>query len=165
VPGLRFVYLLGLVVWLGGVLVLGSVVAPALFESLSARVPSDGRVLAGAAFGAVLARFHVAAYACGVLMTLTLVLMALLGPRPRPFAPRLAVIVLMLGITTAIAFPIGQRLDALQGAVPGEMATLPEDDARKIAFARLHRTASGLLAVNVFAGLMLLFWEVRERRW
>jgi hypothetical protein len=164
VPGLRFVYLLALVVWLGGLLVLAGIAAPVVFDVLQARMPAEGRVLAGAVFGAVLSRFHLVSYACGVVMIAALLVIALIGPRPRPFAPRLALVGVMLGITAAIAIPIGWRIQSLQAAVTGPISSLPATDPRRTSFERLHGFSSILAAVNVLCGLTLVFWEARERR-
>jgi hypothetical protein len=163
VPGLRFVYLLALVVWLGGLLVLGSVAAPVVFAVLQSLAPDQGRVLAGAVFGAALSRFHLVSFACGGVMIVALVAMALLGPRPRPFAPRLAIVVGMLGVTAAVAVPIGSRILAVQRSVHGPIAALPLDDPRRTTFDRLHGWSNALLGANVLAGLLLLFWDARER--
>src|SRR5829696_6502144 len=93
---LRYVYVLALVIWLGGMVVLGAIVAPATFQLLQASAPSIGRGLAGDLFGQILARFHYVAYACGGIMLVSMMAMGLLGPRPRAFAVRLAVILVML---------------------------------------------------------------------
>jgi hypothetical protein len=164
VPGLRFIYLLALVVWLGGLIALAGVTAPAVFDTLQARLPAEGRVLAGAVFATILQRFHLISAACGALMAGTVFTMALIGPRPRPYAPRLALIGLMLGITAAVAVPITWRLESLQAAVRGPMSTLPEGDARRLSFERLHGLSGMLVGVQVVCGLTLLFWEARERR-
>lgn len=163
-PGLRFTYLLALVAWLGGLFVLGGIAAPVVFDVLQARLPADGRILAGAVFGELLARFHLVSYACGAAMVVTLVVMALIGPRPRPFAPRLAVIAMMIGVTVGVAVPIGHRIRDLQAGVNGPIAALPSSDGRKVTFGRLHGLSNALLTLNALGGLMLLFWEVRERR-
>src|SRR5205085_12245906 len=47
---LRYVYVLALVVWLGGMLILGALVAPTTFEILQANGGSQGRELAGVLF-------------------------------------------------------------------------------------------------------------------
>lgn len=164
VPGLRFAYLLALAVWLGGLIVLAAVAAPSVFEILQARIPLEGRPLAGAVFGAVLTRFHVLAYGCGVIMLVALVVMALIGPRPRPFAPRLTLIGAMLVVTIVVAIPITDRIEALQAAVPGAIADLPSADARRTTFERLHGLSSLLLSANALSGLLLVFWEAREKR-
>src|SRR4051812_33349834 len=95
---LRYVYLLALVVWLGGMVVLGAVVAPTTFQVLQAAAPATGRALAGELFGVTLARFHYLAYGAGGVLFITLALMAILGPRPAGFAIRLGIIVVMLGV-------------------------------------------------------------------
>ena len=77
---LRYVYVLALVVWLGGMVVLGAIVAPATFQVLQASAPSIGRALAGDLFGQILARFHYVAYACGGVLLVTLVAMAAARP-------------------------------------------------------------------------------------
>ncbi len=163
-PGLRFAYLLALAVWLGGLIVLAGVAAPTVFEILQARVPGNGSVLAGAVFGAVLARFFLVSFACGLLMGGGLILMALIGPRPRPYAWRLGLIAVMLGLTAIVAFPIGWHIQALQAAVDGSMSALPSNDSRRTNFEQLHGLSSLLLSINAVCGLTLLFWEVRERR-
>src|SRR5688572_3891612 len=93
---LRYVYILALVVWLGGMVVLGAVVAPATFQVLQASVPATGRELGGAVFTAILERFHYIAYVCGTLLLLTLAAMALLGPRPSGLAVRAALVAALL---------------------------------------------------------------------
>jgi hypothetical protein len=164
VPGLRFVYLLALVVWLGGLIVLAGIAAPAVFDVLQSRVPTDGRVLAGAVFGAILSRFFLVSFVCGALMASTLIGMALIGPRPRPYAPRLAVIGFMLGVTALVAYPITWQLEALQAAVSGSIDSLPTGDSRRASFERTHGLSSLLLSLEIVGGLTLLFWDVRERR-
>ena len=62
---LRLVYVLALAVWLGGMAILGAVVAPTIFQTLQTADPEGGRAMAGLAFGAMLARFHYVAYGCG----------------------------------------------------------------------------------------------------
>src|SRR5262249_57296914 len=78
----RYVALLALVVWLGGMVMLGAVVAPSTFRVLQAADPAAGRVLAGALFGEILRLFHLLAYACGALIILALVVMKFVGPPP-----------------------------------------------------------------------------------
>src|SRR5262245_56119175 len=53
VLALRYVYILALATWLGGMVVLGAVVAPATFQVLQASAPAGGRLLGGAVFGAI----------------------------------------------------------------------------------------------------------------
>ena len=73
---LRYVYVFALVVWLGGMIVLGALVAPTTFQILQATEPTTGRELAGEVFGATIARFHYVAYAAGGLLLVSLTAMA-----------------------------------------------------------------------------------------
>ena len=93
---LRYVYVLALVVWLGGMLILGAIVAPTTFEVLQASAGEHGRELAGAVFGSMLARFHYVAYGAGALLLLTLTAMSVLGPRPARGGVRAAIIAVMV---------------------------------------------------------------------
>ena len=60
---LRYLYILALVVWLGGMVVAGGVVAPSIFGVLEEWNPVEGRVLAGRVFGEVLQRLYWLGYA------------------------------------------------------------------------------------------------------
>ena len=111
---LRYVYVLALVVWLGGMLILGALVAPTTFQVLEQIMPSTGRALAGHVFGTMIARFHYVAYAAGAVLLLTLATMAVLGPRPPSFAIRCVIIVIMLAVAGYSGFVVLRSIDAIQ---------------------------------------------------
>ena len=166
---LRYAYVLALTLWLGGMIALGAVVAPALFSTLQTADPQSGRALAGAAFGAILSRFHYLAYAAGALLVITLTAMAILGPRPRSFAARSAIAALMLGVALYSGFVVLGEIDGIQREVaataPHALAlpsTLPANDARRIRFDDLHQFSTRLMAFNIVGALVLLVWEARE---
>lgn len=159
---LRYVYVLALVVWLGGMVVLGAVVAPATFQVLQASDPVDGRALAGELFGVTIARFHYVAYTAGAALLLSLAAMAVLGPRPRQFAVRSAIIAAMLAIALYSGLVVLNRIDALQQEVGTLSSRLPATDARRIEFDGLHQLSTRLMMLNMAAALMLLYWEARE---
>jgi hypothetical protein len=151
------------VIWLGGLITLGAVAAPLIFEILQARVPDAGRVLAGTVFGTVLGRFHLVSGACGLVMLLSLVVMALIGPRPRPYGGRLAIITVMLLCTAAMAWPVARGIARIQqeaGNMP--VASLPAADPRRVTLKRLHDFASALMLANAAGGLLLVLWESRR---
>jgi uncharacterized membrane protein len=159
---LRYVYLLALVVWLGGMIVLGALVAPATFQVLQASAPATGRALAGELFGVVLARFHYLAYGAGALLLITMAAMALLGPRPRAFAARCAIAATMLGVALYSGIVVLGQIDAIQREVGVLPSTLPAADARRIRFDELHTLSTRLMMVNIVAALVLLYWEAGE---
>jgi uncharacterized membrane protein len=163
VLALRYVYVLALAIWLGGMVVLGAVVAPATFQALQASEPAAGRLLGGAVFGAILSRFHYVAYGAGILALTTLTAMALLGPRPRGFAVRSSIVGLMLVVALYSGFAVLREVDAVQQEVGGLPSSLPAGDARRVRFDELHQRSTQLMMVNIVGALILLFWEARER--
>jgi uncharacterized membrane protein len=162
VLALRYVYVLALAIWLGGMVILGAVVAPTTFQVLQASEPATGRFLGGVVFGAVLARFHVVAYGAGALALLALMAMALLGPRPRSFAVRSAIVALMLLIALYSGFVVLREIDAIQQEIGRLPSSLPAHDARRIRFDELHQLSTHLMVVNIIGALALLYWEARE---
>jgi len=160
---LRYVYLLALVVWLGGMVVLGAIVAPATFQVLESIEPITGRALAGDVFGVTIARFHYVAYAAGGLMLLAMAGMALLGPRPAGSGVRGALVACMLAVALYSGFVVLASIDAIQKAAGGLPSRLPEGDYRRVEFDRLHVLSTRLMMLNMAGALVLLFWEAREK--
>lgn len=159
---IRYLALVALVVWVGGMVILGLLVAPQTFRVLQAANPADGRILAGALFGAILRQFHLVAYACGAVLFVCLFVMKFLGPPPHAFVARVAIVVLMLGLTLYSGVPVTQELARVQSQVPGPISQLSKEDPRRVQFDRLHRTSTMLMTMNMGLGLVLLFWYVRE---
>ena len=159
---LRYAYVLALVVWLGGMLALGAIVAPATFQVLQVSAPDIGRALAGDLFGQILARFHYVAYACGGVMLISLAVIAILGPRPRAFAVRLAVIATMLLIALYSGVIVLRTIDAIQLEIGRLPSLLPPGDARRIRFDELHQLSTRLMMANILGALALLYWEARD---
>jgi hypothetical protein len=175
-PLLRFAYVLALTLWLGSMITLGGLVAPALFSTLTALDPESGRALAGQAFGTILSRFHYAAYGTGIVMLVSLAAMALLGPRPRSLAIRLGIVALMLLITAYSGFVVLREVDGIQREMTALASTasdhktrvsplpssLPSGDPRRQRFEQLQVLSTRLMMFNVGAALVLLAWEARE---
>ena len=159
---LRYLCILALVVWLGGMLVAGVVVAPSIFGVLQTWNDTQGRVLAGQVFGEVLQRIYWLGYAMGGVMFVTLTLHRLLGARPLRYGVRAAILAIMLGLTLAADYYVGPQVAAIQADVKGPVSSLAETDPRKIEFDRLHGLANILLSLTVLGGLVLLTWEARE---
>lgn len=131
---MRYTYVLALVVWLGGMLVLDALVAPVALQVLEAANPSGGRDLAGTLVGALQSRFHYVAYACGGALVVSLALMRIVGPKPQAFAVRVLITAAMLGATVYTGL-----------MAPG------------------RTVAARLMMANIGGALVLLSWEARER--
>src|SRR5438067_11107574 len=115
----RYAALIALVVWLGGMIVLGLIVAPSTFRVLQAHEGAAGRVLAGALFGDVLRQFSILAYVCGAVILISLIVLKLLGPPPRAFPLRAAIVALMLALAIYAGVPVSREIAAIQSRVDG----------------------------------------------
>jgi uncharacterized membrane protein len=159
----RYAYVLALVIWLGGMVVLGAIVAPATFQVLQARAPETGRALAGELFGTVLARFHYLAYAAGGILIVSLGAMRVLGPKPHSFAIRFLLVAAMLLVALYSGIFVLGSIDAIQLEVGGLPSLLPASDARRVRFDELHQLSTRLMMANVVGALALLYWEARDQ--
>jgi len=158
----RYVALIALAVWVGGMVVLGLLVAPSTFRVLQLHDGVAGRVLAGAVFGDILRNFYILAYVCGGLILASLVIMKLVGPPPRAFPIRAAIVAMMLAVAVYAGVPVSRQIATVQSQVTGPINQLPDSDPRRVRFDRLHATSTVLMTVNMILGIVLLYWYVRE---
>ena len=159
---IRYVALTALVVWLGGMVILGLLVAPSTFGVLQSADPANGRMLAGAVFGTILRRFHYVAYACGAILYISLFVMKFVGPPPQAFVVRAVIVFVMLVVALYSGVPVTRELEHIQSQVTGPVSRLPETDERRVRFDQLHRRSTMLMTLNMGLGLVLLYWYVRE---
>ena len=159
---LRYLYVVALVLWVGGLVVAGALVAPSVFGVLQAWNQSEGRVLAGQVFGEVLLRLTWLSYVMGAVMFITLTLHRLLGARPIKYGIRVGIMTLMLVMMMVTGFYLIPRVDAIQAEVAGPVAELPDTDPRRVAFNRLHGLSNILFSITALGGLALCWWEARE---
>lgn len=159
----RYAYVLALVVWLGGMVVLGALVAPATFQVLQAEAPETGRALAGTLFGTILSRFHYVAYGAGATLLVTLATMRVVGPKPHAFSVRVLIVVAMLAVALYSGVVVLGSIEAIQLDAGGLPSRLPAGDPRRIRFDELHELSTRLMMTNAVAALALLYWEARDR--
>jgi hypothetical protein len=159
---LRLAGVVALTLWVGGLLVLGAIAAPSIFEVLAAHHVANDRVIAGAVFAEILRRFHLLSYACGFVLLITLLVRGVLGPRPIWFAARVGTACLMVAATAYSGLVVSSRIARVQAEIGGSPSSLPESDPRRAAFGRLHATSTGLQMVPLLGGLLLLFRELKD---
>ena len=151
---LQFLYHLALAILVGGPLVLGTAVAPALFASARSRAE------AGTLFGNVLARFDGLAIFSVIVVTVTSLLKALAfevtaGPEPRLIVRWIA-LALLAAVTlysSGYANPVAR---AIRTQTPGFDEQPPGSPARA-EFTRLHERSRRAMSVAVIVGLFALF--------
>jgi hypothetical protein len=158
---LRFLAVVMLAVWVGGLAALG-MGAPAIFAALEAHDPGAGRTLAGIAFGAMFAQFEQVALVLGLILMALLGARSALGARPRGLGWRMCTLAVMIAVSAITAFVITPRIDHVRESTPGAIADLPATDARRIEFGRLHGLSGGLMGATLIAGLGLVWAELQD---
>jgi len=159
---LRYLYVVALVLWVGGLIVAGAVVAPSIFGVLQAWNQAEGRVLAGQVFGEVLMRLTWLSYAMGAVMFVTLTLHRLLGARPLKYGVRVGIMAAMLSMMAATGLYVIPRVNDIQTQVAGPVSALAADDPLRVEFDQLHGASNILFMITAIGGLALCFWESRE---
>jgi hypothetical protein len=159
---LRYAALLALTLWVGGLIVLGSIAAPSVFDVLAGQPVADPRGIAGAVFGETLRRFHLLSYGCGAVLLGAYLARAVLGPRPRWFGVRAGLAIAMLAASVYSGMIVSGRIERARADIGAPPSSLAESDPRRAAFGRLHATSSGLQLIPVLGGLILLFLEIKE---
>jgi hypothetical protein len=160
---LRWLSVVALGIWIGGLLTLGIVVAPTVFAVAGSQGPGGGNELAGRMFGAMLDAFQLVAWVCAGLLLVSLAARAAIGPRPRRTALRTWTVVAMLAASVAVKFVVGPEIDSIRETTRGAIAALSPDDPVRIRFGRLHAASTGLMCLTVLAGLCLVWSETRDR--
>jgi hypothetical protein len=159
---LRYLYVVALVIWVGGLVSAGTLVAPSVFGVLQAWNASEGRTLAGQVFGDVLLRLTGLSYAMAFIMFVTLTLHRLLGARPLKYGLRVGIMTVMLLLMMTIGLHILPGIDAIQAQVTGPVSQLATADPLRIEFERLHGLSNILFSIAALGGLALCWWEARE---
>ena len=150
---LRFLMLLALVVWLGGIVFFGAVLAPTLFSTLPTRE------LAGTVVTRSLGALHwIGIGAAVVFLAASLTLSTIKTGSAQPLAGRHLLVVAMLALTLASQYFVSPRMLALRRDM-GTIDAVAPTDPRRLEFNRLHRYSTGLEQGVLLLGLIVL-WRV-----
>ncbi len=151
---LQFLYHLALAILVGGGLVLGSAVAPAIFKT----IPS--RAQAGNVFGAALARWDGLAILCVILVVVTSVLKAgayeVAGvPETRLIVRWIALVVMSGAViySSGWANPVARSLRSQVR----DWDEQPESTPARREFNGLHKSSSRAMRIALVAGALALF--------
>ena len=159
---MRFAGLLAAAVWFGGLLTLGAVAAPAVFDTTAAQHVADPRIVSGAVVGEMLRRFHLVTYGCAAVALASLVARAILGPRPRHFAIRVGLTAVMLAASLYSGIVLRGQIDQLRRDIGVAPSSLQADDDRRVRFGQLHAQATAIQIVPLVGSLLLLAFELRD---
>ncbi len=154
----RFLMLLSLVIWIGGVIFFAFVLAPTVFN------PSilSTRQLAGNVVNRSLGILHGIGIGCGVLFAITSMLDSrVVSGTAQPFAVRHLLIYAMIILTLVSMFAVGARMQVLRQQMV-MIDEVPHDDARRLEFNRLHVWSTRIEGSVLLLGLALLYLTARR---
>jgi uncharacterized membrane protein len=148
---LRFLMLLSLVVWIGGLIFFAFVLAPTAFQVL----PSTH--LAGSVVGRALGKLHWIGIVCGLVYLVSSVFYSSLTQgSARVFASRNLLIVMMLLLTMVSQFGIIPRMDTLRAQV-SDFSAVPADNPARVQFDALHVWSTRVESVVLLLGLIVVY--------
>ena len=150
---LRFLMLLSLVAWIGGLMFFAFVLAPTVFAP--GVLPSTH--LAGNVVGRALGKLHWIAIVSGIVFLASSLLYSRLAEGTfHVFALRHVLICLMLGLTLLSQFWIIPRMDTLRASVC-DFAAVPLDDPARAQFDALHVWSTRVEGAVLLLGLIAIY--------
>src|ERR1700740_416123 len=153
---LRFLMLLSLLVWIGGLIFFAFVVAPTSFKVL----PTTH--LAGNMVGASLGQLHWIAIVSGIVFLISSLLYSrLTDGTAHIFAGRNILLCLMLALTLVSQFGIIPRMDTLRASL-GEVGAAAIDNQDRIRFDALHVWSTRVESAVLLLGLVVVYLTAKS---
>ena len=154
----RFLLLLSLVVWVGGIAFFAFVLAPTVFHP--GILPS--RQLAGAVVSRSLGILHWIGLGSGIVFLVTSMIDSQVANGvPNPFSVRNLLVCAMIVLTLISMFAISTRMLDLRNQMVF-IDDVPHDDARRVEFNRLHVWSTRLESAVLLLGLAVIFLTARR---
>src|SRR5580700_2484840 len=148
---LRFLMLLSLVCWIGGLIFFAFVLAPTAFAVL----PTTH--LAGNVVGRALGKLHWIGMISGlVFLGSSLLYSRMVDGTPQVFAARHVLLCLMLVLTLISQFGIIPRMDVLRASL-GEVSAVPIDNPARLQFDALHVWSTRVEGAVLLLGLAVVY--------
>lgn len=148
---LRYLMLLSLVVWLGGLIFFSFVLAPTVFAVLPTRH------LAGNVVSRSLTALHWMGIVSGlVFLVCSMIYTRLTSGSVHPFAGRHVLLYLMLALTLISQFGISPKMATLRASM-GEIDSVALSDPARVQFDALHVWSTRLEGGVFFLGLALVY--------
>jgi hypothetical protein len=148
---LRFLMLLSLIVWIGGIVFLSFVEAPTAFSV------APTRHMAGTLVGHSLTILHWMGLFAGVIfLGSSMLLSSLAADSAQPLAARHILVCAMLLLTLVSQFGISPKMATLRAQF-GDIDTVAPDNPARIQFDALHRWSVRLEVVVLLMGLAVTY--------
>src|SRR5882672_5525119 len=149
-PLLRYLMLLSLIVWLGGLIFFSFVLAPTVFSVLPTRH------LAGAVVSRSLGSLHWMGIGAGIVfLASSMTYSRLASGTVHPFAARNLLICFMLLLTIVSQFGVSPSMATLRGSM-GEIDQVAPDNPARVQFNALHAWSTRLEVGVFLLGLTVL---------
>lgn len=153
---LRFLMLLSLVLWIGGLIFFAFVVAPSAFKVL----PTTH--LAGNVVAVTLGKLHWIGIVSGLVYLIASLLYSYYtNGTAHVFAFRHILVCLMLALTLISQFGIIPRMDALRASL-GEVSAVPIDNPQRVQFDDLHVWSTRVDGAVLLLGLVVVYATARS---
>jgi Domain of unknown function (DUF4149) len=154
---LRFLMLLSLIVWIGGLIFF-----PAVAQTAFSVLPT--RQLAGLVVGRSLVILHW----MGIISGIVFLISSLLYHRfnsgsAQAFGLGHILIILMLTLTVISQFGIIPRMDVLRASIHGEIDSVPLDNPARAQFDVLHAWSTRVEEVVLLLGMVVVYLTARGR--
>ena len=151
---LRFLMLLSLVCWIGGLIFFAFVLAPTAF-TIPQVLPNTH--LAGNVVGRALGKLHwIALFSGLVFLASSLLYSRFTDGTAHVFAARHVLLCLMLALTLISQFGIIPRMDTLRASL-GEVSAAPIDSPERIQFDALHVWSTRVEGAVLLLGLVVVY--------
>ena len=156
---LRFLMLLSLVVWIGGLIFFAFVLAPTAF-SIPDVLPNTH--LAGNVIGRALGKLHwIAIFSGAVFLVTSLLYSRFTNGTAHVFAARHVLLCLMLALTLISQFGIIPRMDVLRASL-GDVRSAPIDNPERVQFDALHVWSTRVEGAVLLLGLVAVYLTARS---
>ncbi len=153
---LRFLMLLSLIVWIGGIIFLSFVEAPTAFSV------APTRHVAGTLVGHSLSILHWMGLFSGVVfLGCSMLLSSLTTDSAQPFAVRHILVLAMLLLTVVSQFGISPKMATLRASF-GDIDSVPADNPERVRFDALHHWSVRLEVAVLALGIATVFCTARS---
>jgi hypothetical protein len=148
---LKFLMLLSLIVWLGGIIFFGAVLAPTVFTVLPTRH------LAGSVVSPSLNRLHWMGIISGIVFLVSSTIYSrMTSGSAHVFAALHVLLIIMLLLTLTSQFAITPKMAALRASM-GEIDTVAPSDPSRVQFNALHIWSTRLEMGVLVLGLVVVY--------
>ena len=152
----RYLMLLSLVIWIGGLIFFAFVLAPTVFTVLPTRQ------LAGNVVNRSLTIMHWMGITCGLVFAVTSMIDSrVVNGVAQPFALRNLIVYAMLILTLVSMFGVASRMLELRQQM-GIIDDVPQDNPLRVEFNRLHHWSTRIEISVLVLGLALLYLTSRR---